>query len=76
MIDPATAATPAPRGQSPLGEVLRLASYAILTSFLQTFVFVVDRALLGRWYARETLESPQARTQFVLPDPRPQPEAA
>lgn len=31
----------------PLGEVLRLASYAILTSFLQTFVFVVDRALLG-----------------------------
>lgn len=32
---------------SPLREVLRLASYAILTSFLQTFVFVVDRALLG-----------------------------
>ncbi len=31
----------------PLREVLRLASYAILTSFLQTFVFVVDRALLG-----------------------------
>jgi putative MATE family efflux protein len=28
-------------------EVLRLASYAILSSFLQTFVFVVDRALLG-----------------------------
>ena len=37
---------------------------------------LMDRALLGRWYARETLESPQARTQFVLPDPRPQPEAA
>ena len=32
---------------SPLAQVLRLASYAILTSFLQTFVFVVDRALLG-----------------------------
>lgn len=35
------------RSQSSLGEVLRLASFAILTSFLQTFVFVVDRALLG-----------------------------
>jgi putative MATE family efflux protein len=28
-------------------EVLRLASFAIISSFLQTFVFVVDRALLG-----------------------------
>ena len=27
-----------------------------------------DRALLGRWYSREALDSPQARVQFVLPD--------
>ena len=37
---------------------------------------LLDRALLGRWYARETLESPLARTQFVLPDPRASSEAA
>ena len=29
---------------------------------------LVDRALLGRWYARETLESALARAQFVMPD--------
>ena len=29
---------------------------------------LMDRALLGRWYGRETLESAQARAQFVLPD--------
>ena len=27
-----------------------------------------DRALLGRWYRRETLESAQARERFVMPD--------
>jgi len=27
-----------------------------------------DRALLGRWYSREALDSMPARTQFVLPD--------
>jgi hypothetical protein len=35
-----------------------------------------DRALLGRWYAREMLESAHARAQFVLPDARLGMEAA
>ena len=37
---------------------------------------LADRALLGRWYARETLESPLARSRFVLPEPRPATGAA
>ncbi|MEO5686985.1 MAG: hypothetical protein ABIR54_06440 [Burkholderiaceae bacterium] len=36
--------------------------------FLAAHPDLMDRALLGRWYARDTLESAQARVQFVLPD--------
>jgi hypothetical protein len=35
-----------------------------------------DRALLGHWYRRETLELPLARVQFVLPDARTSPAVA
>jgi hypothetical protein len=29
---------------------------------------LAERSLLARWYGRETLESAQARVQFVMPD--------
>ena len=45
-------------------------------AFLAAWPDLADRALLGRWYDRETLDTPQARTQFVLPDARPRAEAA
>ena len=37
---------------------------------------LLDRSLLARWYDRDTLESAQARAQFVLPDARADSEAA
>ena len=37
-------------------------------AFFETQPDLVDRALLGRWYGRETLESATARAQFVMPD--------
>jgi hypothetical protein len=36
--------------------------------FLAAHPDLADRALLGRWYRRETLESAQARARFVMPD--------
>jgi hypothetical protein len=36
--------------------------------FLSTQPDLMQRALLGRWYGRETLESAQARARFVMPD--------
>ena len=36
--------------------------------FLAAHPDLVDRALLERWYRRETLESALARAQFVMPD--------
>lgn len=44
--------------------------------FFATEADLMDRALLGRWYGRETLESAQARAQFVMPDARLDAEAA
>jgi hypothetical protein len=36
--------------------------------FIAAHPDLAERALLARWYARETLESAQARVQFVMPD--------
>ena len=44
--------------------------------FLTAHPDLSERALLARWYGRETLESTQARAQFVMPDARPDAEAA
>ena len=44
--------------------------------FIAAHPDLMERALLARWYGRETLESAQARAQFVMPDARPDAEAA
>ena len=46
--------------RSELGEVLRLAGPAVLTTFLQTLVFLTDRLLLGR-YSQDALASMQVQ---------------
>ncbi len=54
-------------GSSPRGvarEVLRLAGPAVLTSFLQTLVFLADRLLLGR-YSEQALASMQVQGPIV-----------
>ncbi len=38
--------------------------------FLAAHPDLMERALLGRWYDRETLDSPQARARFVMPQQR------
>ena len=40
--------------------------------FIAAWPDLMDRALLSRWYGRETLESALARAIFVLPDARTQ----
>jgi hypothetical protein len=39
-------------------------------AFVAAWPDLMERALLSRWYARETLESALARAVFVLPDVR------
>lgn len=45
-------------------------------AFLDAHPGLMDRALLGRWYAADTLASAHARERFVLPDVPSAPEAA
>ncbi len=40
--------------------------------FVATHPDLMDRALLSRWYSRETLESDAARARFVMPDAAPE----
>ena len=44
--------------------------------FLAAQPDLMDRALMGRWYDSATLESAQARVQFVMPDVRGAAEGA
>ncbi len=62
MTAAAPAADTTPRGVA--REVLRLAGPAVLTSFLQTLVFLADRLLLGR-YSEPALASMQVQGPIV-----------
>jgi hypothetical protein len=53
-----------------IDEHMREAPYETWEAFIAANPALMDKALLGRWYGRERLHSPEARASFVMPQAR------